>query len=71
VRTLYLVFENLDDLILQVNGRTLDQLYELIVEEQRHCEDKEASQYQLGHSYIRFADSESHAWHRNSPRWSR
>jgi AcrR family transcriptional regulator len=27
VGTLYLVFKNLDDLILQVNGRTLDELY--------------------------------------------
>ncbi len=62
VGTLYLVFENLDDLILQVNGRTLDRLYEMIVEDQRHCDGAEACLFQLGHSYIRFADSEPHAW---------
>jgi AcrR family transcriptional regulator len=62
VGTLYLVFENLDDLILQVNGRTLDRLYELIVEEQQDCTDAQAGLLQLGHSYIRFADSEPHAW---------
>jgi AcrR family transcriptional regulator len=62
VRTLYLVFENLDDLILQVNGRTLDRLYELIVEEQQDCADAQARLLQLGHSYIRFADNEPHAW---------
>jgi len=62
VGTLYLVFENLDDLILQVNGRTLDRLYELIVEDQRHCADAEACLFQLGHSYIRFADAEPYAW---------
>ncbi|MGD8909470.1 MAG: TetR/AcrR family transcriptional regulator [Chromatiales bacterium] len=62
VGTLYLVFENLDDLILQVNGRTLDRLSELIMQDQRHCNDAEACLFQLGHSYIRFADSEPHAW---------
>jgi AcrR family transcriptional regulator len=62
VGTLYLVFENLDDLILQVNGRTLDRLYQLIREDQRHCNEPKACLFQLGHSYIRFADSEPHAW---------
>ena len=79
VGTLYLVFENLDDLILQVNGRTLDRLYALIVEDQRHCADAQACLLQLGHSYIRFADTEPHAWQmifehrlgedRESPPW--
>jgi AcrR family transcriptional regulator len=62
VGTLYLVFDNLDDLILQVNGRTLDRLHEQILQEQEQCEDPEARLLQLGHSYISFADSEPHAW---------
>jgi AcrR family transcriptional regulator len=81
VGTLYLVFENLDDLILQVNGRTLDRLYELIMEDQRQCDDEQARLFQLGHSYIRFADNEPHTWQmifeyhmaddREAPEWLR
>ncbi len=62
VGTLYLVFDNLDDLILQVNGRTLDRLHQQILADQQHCQGAEESLLQLGHSYIRFADTESHAW---------
>ena len=62
VGTLYLVFENLDDLILQVNGRTLDRLHQQILADQEKCVDPEACLLQLGHSYIRFADCESNAW---------
>lgn len=62
VGTLYLVFENLDDLILQVNARTLDRLHRQIIEDQARCRDAEARLLQLGHSYIRFADREPHAW---------
>jgi len=62
VGTLYLVFENLDDLILQVNGRTLDRLHRQIIEDQSDDADAQARLLQLGHSYIRFADAEPHAW---------
>ncbi len=62
VGTLYLVFENLDDLILQVNGRTLDRLLQQMLDDQQGCEGAEACLLQLGHSYIGFADSQPHAW---------
>ena len=62
VGTLYLVFENLDDLILQVNGRTLDRLHQQILADQEQCNDPEACLLQLGHTYIAFADTESNAW---------
>jgi AcrR family transcriptional regulator len=62
VGTLYLVFENLDDLILQVNGRTLDRLHQQIMRDQERCSDAEERLLQLGHSYICFADSEPDAW---------
>ncbi len=62
VGTLYLVFENLDDLILQVNGRTLDRLHQRIMADQAECGDPQACLLQLGHSYIRFADREPQAW---------
>jgi AcrR family transcriptional regulator len=62
VGTLYLVFDNLDHLILQVNGRTLDRLHRQLLQEQAPCSDPADCLMQLGHSYIRFADTESHAW---------
>ncbi len=62
VGTLYLVFDNLDDLLLQVNARTLDRLHRQIIEEQSCCADARERLLQLGHSYIRFADAEPHAW---------
>jgi AcrR family transcriptional regulator len=81
VGTLYLVFDNLDDLILQVNGRTLDRLHLQILQDQAPCPNAQESLLQLGHSYIRFADSESHAWKmifehrlaegRETPEWYR
>lgn len=81
VGTLYLVFENLDDLILQVNARTLDRLHRRMLADQKRCPDTRACLLQLGHSYILFADEEPHAWQmvfehrladeRGSPDWFR
>ena len=62
VGTLYLVFDNLDDLILQVNGRTLDRLYARMVQEQAKQEQAKERLLQLGHSYIQFACEEPHTW---------
>ncbi len=62
VGSLYLVFENLDDLALQVNARTLDRLSlhldrtALRFEEPRRCI------VELGRSYIRFASDHSRLW---------
>ena len=62
VGTLYLVFDNLDDLILQVNGRTLDRLYARMVQEQAKQKQAKERLLQLGHSYIQFACEEPHTW---------
>ena len=62
VGTLYLVFENLDDLVLQVNGRTLDRLDDRMREVQREERDPERLLVALGHAYIRFADEQRHLW---------
>jgi AcrR family transcriptional regulator len=62
VGTLYLVFDNLDDLVLQVNGRTLDRLHAQMVEDQARCKDARDRLLQLGHTYIRFADKHPHCW---------
>ena len=62
VGTLYLVFENLDDLILNVNARTLDRLHARMTESQARCGDAGDSLLQLGQVYIRFADEDPHRW---------
>ena len=60
--TLYLVFENLDDLILQVNARTLDRLHTQMLDDQASCHDARDRLLQLGHTYIDFANAEPHCW---------
>ncbi|MDR1890031.1 MAG: TetR/AcrR family transcriptional regulator [Zoogloeaceae bacterium] len=63
VGTLYLVFENLDDLVLQVNGRTLDKLFDWLSARRGEAEDPEAALLALSNAYIAYAAIES-------PRWS-
>ncbi len=62
VGTLYLVFENIDDLILQINARTLDRLHALMVASQANSGDATDDLLQLGQAYIRFADDDPHRW---------
>jgi AcrR family transcriptional regulator len=62
VGTLYLVFENIDDLVLQVNARTLDRLYERMDRTRADARDARDCLLQLGEVYIRFADEDSHRW---------
>ena len=62
VGSLYLVFENLDDVTLQVNARTLDKLsFELDQVAANHNEPKQCI-IQLGRTYIQFASNNSHLW---------
>ena len=60
VGTLYLVFENLDELILHINARTLDRLHARMSESQSQCKDARDCLLQLGQVYIRFADDDPH-----------
>jgi len=62
VGTLYLVFENIDDLILQVNARTLDRLHAQMSELQASTGNPRDYLVQLGQVYIRFADNDPHRW---------
>jgi len=62
VGTLYLVFENLDDLILHINARTLDRLHANMNASQTHFNDASDHLLQLGQVYIRFADEDPHRW---------
>ncbi len=62
VGTLYLVFHNLDDLMLQLNGRTLDALYARLTEAVGRCEDGAAGVLALGHGYLEFATRHPQRW---------
>jgi AcrR family transcriptional regulator len=62
VGTLYLVFENLDDLVLQVNGRTLDALYEWLRARRAPDADARASLAALADAYIAYAETETPRW---------
>jgi AcrR family transcriptional regulator len=62
VGTLYLVFKNLDDLVLHLNARTLDDLHEWL---QARTEDGAAPQRQLqalAEAYIDYAVSHTARW---------
>lgn len=62
VGTLYLVFENLDDLVVQVNARTLDRLNLQMMEAVEEIGDDRQRLMGLGQSYIRFAEEDPHLW---------
>ena len=62
VGTLYLVFENLDDLVLQINGRTLDRLHHRMQAAQDRLNQPEQRLLALGHTYIEFANENRHCW---------
>lgn len=63
VGTLYLVFENLDDLVLQVNGRTLDALFAWLLARRQGSGTSAGELRALAHAYIAYAEAET-------PRWS-
>jgi AcrR family transcriptional regulator len=62
VGTLYLVFENLDDLILHINARTLDRLHLRMSREKKKSRDAGDYLLRLGQVYIQFADEDPHRW---------
>lgn len=62
VGTLYLVFENLDDLVLQVNGRTLDALFEWLLARRRGSGRPRDELLALADAYIDYAEAETPRW---------
>ena len=61
VGTIYLVFKNLDDLIMQVNARTLETLYKNVSTLQKKDTPKE-NLVQFGRAYYDFAQQNPHLW---------
>lgn len=62
VGSLYLIFENLDDLIFQVNARTLDDLALELDQARARKSEPEAMLVELGLAYLRFAASHRGRW---------
>jgi AcrR family transcriptional regulator len=62
VGTIYLVFENLDDLIMHINARTLDRLHQLMTEGKTQNLAPKARLIRLGQIYIHFAYGDPHRW---------
>ena len=62
VGSLYLVFKNLDDLILHVNGSTLDDLHNALEATAVRCKDPETCLLALAHEYIHFAFTHRALW---------
>ena len=62
VGTLYLVFRNLDDLVLQVNGRTLDALHARLVQATEGCRTGAGCALALGMAYLKFATEQPDRW---------
>jgi len=62
VGTLYLVFKNLDELLLYVNATTLDDLHNAIKEEAKiHSEPTQALK-SMARAYLRYAQQHSARW---------
>ncbi|MCG8427591.1 MAG: TetR/AcrR family transcriptional regulator [Chromatiales bacterium] len=62
VGTLYLVFENLDDLIFQLNGRTLDQLFQRMSEQCNSGQSGKTLLCTMATTYIDYAEQHSPRW---------
>ena len=61
IGTLYNLFDNFDDLIVHLNGTTLDTLYEAVAG-QRLDEEPEAALRALARAYIRFTNDHPNLW---------
>ena len=62
VGTLYLVFKNLDELILHVNARTLDSLYATTTQAFEKAQDPHERVIAIASAYIDFATKNTRRW---------
>lgn len=60
--TLYLVFENLDDLIIHLNARTLDELYQSLQSVVVNAPLSAETLHALGSAYLQFAQEHTQRW---------
>jgi AcrR family transcriptional regulator len=62
VGTLYLVFRNLDDLVLHVNARTLDALFAKMQDSLHKCRTPRTCVLAMGRAYVDFATDNPNRW---------
>lgn len=62
VGSLYFVFRNLDELILRINGRTLDELYGVLIDTLSDCRLPQQCIFAMGATYLGFAVRHPHRW---------
>lgn len=62
VGSLYLAFRNLDDIIVQVNGRTLDLMHQVLNQATERSDTPADYILALGHAYSQFAATHIHLW---------
>jgi AcrR family transcriptional regulator len=62
VGSLYFVFRNLDELVIRINGRTLDQLYAVLISSLSDCRLPQQCVSALGGAYLDFAAHHPHRW---------
>jgi AcrR family transcriptional regulator len=62
VGSLYNVFDNLDDLILQVSGRTLDAMKASMEKSTEHCSTPETCIQAMAHAYVEYAGANKGLW---------
>ena len=62
VGTLYLIFKNLDDLILHLNARTLDDLHEWLLARTERSDDPQHQLHALANAYIDYAVCHTARW---------
>jgi AcrR family transcriptional regulator len=62
VGTLYLVFKNLDELILTINARTLDALADKMQDALQKCRQPRTCIVAMGRTYVAFANDNPQLW---------
>ena len=62
VGTLYLVFENLDDIVQQVNQRTLDDMYDWLATRSGNASTPGDALLALAKAYIAYAEAQANRW---------
>jgi AcrR family transcriptional regulator len=62
VGSLYFVFRNLDELVLRINGRTLDQLHAVLIDALTECRFPQQCVLAMSKAYLDFAAQHPHRW---------
>ena len=62
VGTLYLIFKNLDELVLSVNARTLEKIYDYLTTAISRCDSPRQCILIMGRAYLEFATQNPNRW---------